>query len=246
MKTHETKLGTAFNADCFEVMKMMQDGSVDMILADLPYGTTQNKWDTVIPFPEMWKEFWRICKPNAAVVLTAQSPFDKMLGASQIQYLKYEWIWFKTQATGHLNATKQPMKSHENILVFYRKQCLYNPQITPKDPKNIRPVGRRAASDNYGKFNEYAERGIPLDMRYPKSVEVFANTNHGERGLHPTQKPLALFEYLIKTYTNEGDLVFDPTAGSLTTAVAAENLGRRWAVCEMLAEYFDRGVARFV
>lgn len=233
-----------WNGDCLELMRDIPDGSVDMILCDLPYGTTQNKWDSVIPFEPLWEQYWRVLKRNGAVVLTAQCPFDKSLGASQIQHLKYEWIWFKTQATGHLNAKKQPMKTHENVLVFYREQCVYNPQIVKKDPANIRPVGRRAPSDNYGKFNEYAERGIPLDMRYPKSIEVFPNTNHGERGLHPTQKPVALFEYLIKTYTNPGETVLDNCAGSGTTAIAALNCGRGYICIERDDEYYRRATER--
>lgn len=237
MKQFDTDLGTAFNADCFEVMKMMPDGCVDMILADLPYGTTQNKWDTVIPFEPMWREFWRICKPNAPVVLTAQPPFDKVLGASQIQWLKYEWIWQKPRATGHLNAKKQPMKAHENILIFYKQQCLYNPQMIPGEKYAV--GGGASKNDNYGDFSTKRENNG--EMRYPRSIQDF-NT---ETGIHPTQKPVALFEYLIKTYTNEGDLVFDPTAGSLTTGVAAENTGRRWVCCEQLEDYFDKGIGRF-
>lgn len=233
----ETKLGRAYNFDCFDVMATIPDGCVDMILADLPYGTTQNKWDAVIPFEPMWKEFWRICKSNAAIVLTAQPPFDKMLGASQIQNLKYEWIWEKHKATGHLNCKIQPLKAHENILVFNKERSIYNPQMNVG--KEYKPGGGKSKKDNYGEFKDVRENNGAF--RYPRSIQNFVS----ESGLHPTQKPVTLFEYLIKTYTNPGELVFDPTAGSLTTAIAAENTGRRWAVCELETDYFKKGIARF-
>ena len=215
--------------DCLDRMSEIPDGSVDMVLCDLPYGTTQNKWDSVIPFEPLWDHYWRVAKPNAAVVLTAQCPFDKVLGASQIDHLKYEWIWEKTRATGHLNAKKQPMKAHENVLVFYRSQCVYNPQMTIGVPYSQRS-GK--ASKNYG-----AQVSVVTENkgeRYPVTIQrVLAET-----GLHPTQKPVALFEYLIKTYTDAGHTVLDNCAGSGTTAIAAERTGRRWICIEREPTYY--------
>ena len=242
MKEFET--GVFYNEDTFEAMAKLPDASVDMLLVDLPYGTTQNKWDSVIPLEPLWKEYNRICKPSAAMVFTGQQPFTSVLVASNINNFKYEWIWRKSQAVGHLNAKIMPMRAHENILVFGRTKITYNPQMMEKDPKNIRPVGRRAPSDNYGKYNEFAERSIPLNIRYPQSVETFNNPNRGEAGFHPTQKPVSLFEYLIKTYSNEGDTVLDNTAGSGTTAVAAINTNRRWICIEKDETYFNAAIGR--
>lgn len=230
--------GSLWNGDCLEMMANIPDGSVDMILCDLPYGTTQNKWDAVIPFEPLWRHYWRVAKPNAAIVLTAQSPFDKMLGASQIQHLKYEWVWEKAKATGHLNAKKQPMKAHENVLIFYKAQCVYNPQKTPGKP--YQPSGGPSPNTNYGNFKAVRESGAD-GTRFPRSVLYFANTY---QPVHPTQKPVALFEYLIKTYTNPGDLVLDNCSGSGTTAIAAERTGRRWLCIERDPEYYAASMAR--
>lgn len=226
--------------DCFDLMRSIPDNSVDMILCDLPYGTTQNKWDSVLPFDQLWSEYWRVCKPNAAVVLTAQPPFDKLLGVSQIDFLKYEWIWEKSKATGHLNAKKQPMKAHENILVFYRQQCVYNPQKTNGKP--YKPNGGGSKFDNYGDFAAVRE-GSSDGSRYPRSVLQFS---HVAAPQHPTQKPVPLFEYLIKTYTNEGDIVLDNCAGSGTTAIAAERTGRKWICIEKQPEYYYPAYARII
>lgn len=228
--------------DCFDRMARLESGSVDMVLCDLPYGTTQNKWDALIPFEPLWAEIWRVTKPNAAVVLTAQSPFDKMLGASQIRHMKYEWIWEKGKATGHLNAKLQPMKAHENILVFYRRQCLYNPQKWVGKPY----IAGRGKSNgaNYGEYGR-ERNDSPDGSRYPRSVQKFSSDTQNDAS-HPTQKPVALFEYLIRTYTNEGELVLDMTAGSGTTAVAAERSGRRWTCIEKDPEYYWNAVARVI
>lgn len=223
--------------DCFEHMKSIPDGSVDMILCDLPYGTTQNKWDSVLPLDRLWVEYWRIAKPNAAVVLTAQPPFDKLLGASCMSHVQYEWIWRKTRATGHLNAKKQPMRAHENVLVFYRKTPTYNPQgLVRKAVPTVRKGGDNGT--NYGKSDKDALQEFE---NYPNSILEIGSEG---KGFHPTQKPVALFEYLIRTYTNEGDLVLDNTAGSGTTAVAAENAGRRWICIERDPEYYAKAVDR--
>lgn len=237
MKQFDTDLGTAFNADCFEVMKMMPDGCVDMILADLPYGTTACKWDTVIPFEPMWKEFHRIAKPHAAIVLTASQPFTSALVMSNVKNFKYEWIWLKAPS-GNLNAKKMPMAGHESVLVFGQGRPLYYPQGLVHAPFT-RKANSVSTTDAYGA--QKAKDYIQEFTNYPSTRLDFKK----DRGIHPTQKPVALFEYLIKTYTNEGDLVFDPTAGSLTTGVAAENLNRRWVCCEQLEDYFDKGIGRF-
>jgi len=222
---------TLMPGDCLDLMPWIADGSVDMVLCDLPYGTTQNKWDAVIPFDRLWVEYWRILRPAGAVVLTAQAPFDKALGASQLQHLKYEWIWEKFQGTGHLNAKKQPMKCHENVLVFYRTQCCYNPQMTDGKPYT-QASGR--ASANYG-----SQRSVVTENkgeRYPRSVIKIPHDKDVK--IHPTQKPVALMEYLIRTYTNPGDTVLDNTMGSGTTGVAAVNTGRNFIGIERDPEYF--------
>lgn len=229
--------GTFWLGDCFEVMAQAPDASVDLILCDLPYGTTQNKWDSVLDLERLWAEYWRIAKSNAAVVLTAQPPFDKLLGASQIAALKYEWIWEKAKATGHLNAKKQPMKAHENILVFYKQQCIYNPQMVQGE--EYKPGGGASKKDNYGDFEAVRENDGKL--RYPRSVQFF---KHETKPIHPTQKPVELFEYLIKTYSNEGDLVLDNCAGSGTTAIACENTNRRWVCIEKDEDYANKAVER--
>lgn len=227
--------------DCLDLMKTIPDDSVDMVLCDLPYGTTQNKWDSVIPFEPLWEQYWRICKSNAAVVLTAQPPFDKLLGASQIKYLKYEWIWEKPMSTGFLNAKKQPLKAHENVLVFYREQCVYNPQFTPGKPYKALNGGQRVGNTNYGKFNNVVTENT--GFRYPRSIVEFSH-DKGNETFHATQKPVDLFAYLIKTYTNENDLVLDNTAGSGTTAFAAEKTNRRWICIEKDEQFSMKAIER--
>lgn len=219
------------NADCLQAMCVIPGGSVDLILCDLPYGTTQNKWDSVIPFEPLWAEYWRVLKPNGAVVLTAQPPFDKVLGSSQVKFLKYEWIWEKYQGTGHLNAKKQPMKCHENILVFYREQCTYNPQMTEGKPYT-QASGR--ASENYGSQRQVVTEN--KGERYPRSVLKIAHDKDVK--VHPTQKPVALMEYLIRTYTNGGETVLDNCMGSGTTGVACKNTGRNFIGIERDPDYF--------
>lgn len=224
--------------DCLERMKEIPDVGVDMILCDLPYGTTRNKWDTVIPLDELWNQYKRIC--TGAIVLTAQTPFDKTLGVSNLDMLKYEWIWEKTKATGHLNAKKMPMKSHENIMVFYSGKVTYNPQKEPGKPY----VGRGGVSknDNYGNFSNNREGSID-GSRYPRSVLKFT---HETKPQHPTQKPVALMEYLIKTYTNEGDTVLDNTMGSGTTGVACKNTNRKFIGIEMDPTYYGIACGRIL
>lgn len=226
----EIELNRIYQMDGLKGMALIPDKSVDMILCDLPYGTTRNKWDTVIPLDELWAQYERIIKDNGAIVLTAQTPFDKVLGASNIALLKYEWIWQKTQGTGHLNAKKMPMKNHENVLVFYKKLPTYNPQMTKGTPYTQKS-GR--SSSNYNpQVTVITENS---GERYPLSVQTFKS----EKGLHPTQKPTELFEYLIRTYTNEGEIVLDNCMGSGTTAIAAVRNNRKFIGFELEREYVE-------
>lgn len=220
--------------DCLEEMKKIPDGSVDLILCDLPYGTTRNKWDSVIPLEPLWEEYKRIVKTNGAILLFGQTPFDKVLGASNLDMLKYEWIWQKGQATGHLNAKKAPMKGHENILVFYSKLPTYNPQWTIGKPYT---TTRSTQSGNYGAQRDNITT-VSDGRRYPVDVVKFSRGG-ADRHLHPTQKPVALLEYLIRTYTNEGEVVLDNCMGSGSTCIAAINTGRKYIGIEKDKRYFD-------
>ena len=226
--------------DCLEVMKTIKDNSIDAIITDPPYGTTACKWDSVIDLDLMWEQLNRIIKPNGAIVLFAQTPFDKVLGASNLKMLRYECIWEKTQATGHLNAKKMPMKAHENILVFYKKLPTYNPQKTtghkPVNNYTKSVKGGTADGEVYGKTGVVSGGGNT--DRYPRSVITYSSDKQKEK-LHPTQKPVALMEYLIKTYTNEGETVLDFTMGSGSTGVAAKNTNRNFIGIEQDANYFD-------
>ena len=235
--------GMMFNADCLEVMKNMEDESVDLILCDLPYGTTKNKWDSIIPLDKLWGQYNRIIKLGGAIVLFAQTPFDKILGASNLQMLKYEWIWEKPMATGFLNSKFAPLKCHENILVFSKsaacyvkdksKAMVYNPQMTAGKPYKITQGTRSTNYDvNWLKTMTTENKGT----RYPRDVQKFA---HDKDKYHPTQKPVALLEYLIKTYTNENDIVLDNCMGSGSTCVAAVNTNRRFIGIELDKNYFN-------
>lgn len=230
---------TLYCGDMLEIVPTLEPQSVDALLTDLPYGTTACKWDTIIPFDDLWQCVKHVLRPRGVFVTTASQPFTSALVMSNPEWFRYEWIWMKDKATGHLDAQRRPMRRHENIIVFSENGHQYNPQIFPKPKQNIRPISRRAASDNYGKFKEIAERLIPLDMSYPQSVLQINTTNHGERGEHPTQKPVALYEYLIRTYTNPGDVVGDFCMGSGTTGVACVNTGRRFVGVELDANYYE-------
>lgn len=228
---------TLYMGDCLELLRGVPDGSVDMVLADLPYGTTQNKWDSVLPLDRLWAEYWRAVKPDGAVVLTAAQPFTSELVMSQPRYFKYDWVWRKPKGTGHLNAKKMPMRDKEDILVFYREQCTYNPQFWEGEPyKNkagkSKETGLTASYGDYGNHREGSD-----GKRYPKQVLEFGVVERGN--VHPTQKPVALMEYLIRTYTNEGETVLDNTFGSGTTGVAALNTGRKFIGMEMDEGYFN-------
>jgi site-specific DNA-methyltransferase (adenine-specific) len=238
----ETQL---YHGDCLEVLPtQVADGSVDLVLCDLPFGSTLNAWDTALPLEAIWKEYRRVC--TGAIVLLAQTPFDKVLGASNLPMLRYEVIWNSTVGTGFLNSGRRPLRTHTNILIFYEKApphgSVYNAQVTTGQPYN-RPPNR--VSTNYnGKTN--GQRTNPTvnnsGSRQPTSVIQFKP----ERGLHPTQKPVALMEYLIKTYSNPGDTVLDNCMGSGTTGVAAVNLGRSFIGIEKDARYFKLAEERIL
>lgn len=232
MKINEIYLG-----DCLELMpKHIEDKSIDMIFCDLPYGTTQNKWDSVIPLDKLWSEYERVIKDNGVIVLFGAQPFTSALIMSNPKLFKYDWTWQKPKGTGHLNAKRQPMRDKEDICVFYKKQCTYNPQMTKGTPYKEKSgwkgtegyegygVDKRLGNDNNG-------------VRYPKQVQQFGVVEQGT--LHPTQKPLSLIEYMIKTYTNEGDLILDNTCGSGTTGLGAKNLNRNYIMMEQDPKYYE-------
>ena len=235
--------------DCLELMRDIPSKSIDLILCDLPYGTTRNKWDSIIDLELLWEQYNRIIKDRGAILLFAQTPFDKVLGVSNLENLRYEIIWQKTAPTGFLNAKKMPMKAHENILVFYKKLPTYNPQMTQGHPRKVSSKKSRSESakrhsekslkgeSNYGVFANDIE-GYDSTERYPLSVQVFAKDQQKEN-YHPTQKPIALLEWLIKTYSNEGDLVLDNCMGSGSTGVACVNLNRNFIGMELTEQYFE-------
>ena len=223
--------------DCLELMKGIPDGSVDMILCDLPYGTTACKWDSVIPFEPLWDQYKRIIKEDGCIALFAQCPFDKVLGYSNIDMLKYEWIVEKTKATGHLNSKKMPMKAHESVLIFYKNLPLYNPQFT----EGHKPVHSYTKHTTDGRCYGKTKTGISgggSTKRFPRDVVKF-KWDTQKSALHPTQKPVALLEYLVKTYTNKGDLVLDNCMGSGSTGVACVNTNRHFIGIELDPGYFE-------
>lgn len=220
--------------DCLELMSKIHDGSVDMILCDLPYGTTRNKWDSVIPFDPLWAHYKRIVKDNGAIVLFSAEPFTSSLIMSNQRMFRYDLIWEKSSASGHLNSKRMPLRAHENICVFYKRLPLYNPQFCKGKPYK---QTRRSFSKNYGAQvpNNYT---CADGRRYPRSVVHEKKDSNGSK-YHPTQKPVALLEYLIKTYTNENDTVLDNCMGSGSTGVACVNTGRRFIGIELDHKYFE-------
>lgn len=235
-------INKVFNEDCLTGMKRIPDKFIDMILCDLPYNTTKNSWDSMIPLEPLWEQYERIIKDNGAIVLTAQTPFDKILGASNLKLLRYEWIWEKTAATGHLNAKKMPMKAHENILVFYKKLPTYNPQKTYGHSPTHTYTKHQTDGSNYGKTRIGISGGGSTE-RYPRSVLTFPSDKQ-KLSLHPTQKPLALFKYLIKTYTNKQDIVLDNAWGSGTAGVASILTERNFIGFEKDREIYLSSVER--
>ena len=239
------EINKIYNEDCLEGMKMIASGSVDMILCDLPYGTTQCKWDTVIPFEPLWEQYRRIVKPNGAIVLTASQPFTSALVMSNPKMFKYCWYWNKQAVTGFANAKKQPLRCIEDILVFYSSPPAYNPQgiiYKPVIVKNGSSVGGDTLrgdtnkSCGKGRLRTAGHKYTQEYTNYPRNLLQF---KRDKTKLHPTQKPVALFEYLVKTYTNPGELVLDNCMGSGTTAIACMNTGRNFIGFEMDKGYYD-------
>ena len=220
--------------DCLELMKDIADKSIDMILFDLPYGTTSCEWDIIIPFDKLWAQYGRIIKDNGAIVLTASQPFTTILNNSNIKFFRYEWIWIKNNSTGFVNANRMPLKKHENISVFYKTPCTYNPQgILHYGKTNKR--GSIGSNWSKGKDKQYNNKYVQQFTNYPTQLLEFPYDNEK---LHPTQKPVALMEYLIKTYTNENETVLDNCMGSGTTGVACQHLNRNFIGMELNEEYF--------
>lgn len=237
-----------YNGDCLEIMdKLIEDGIVvDAIITDPPYGTTACKWDSIIPFDEMWLRLNKLIKPNGATIFTSSQPFTSALVMSNPKMFRYSLVYHKTTSTGHLNAKKMPMRSHEDILVFYKKLPTYNPQKTTGHKRKVsssesrgKSIERNNKKDKVYQ-NEIADKVTDYDSteRYPLSVLKFS-TDKQKSTLHPTQKPVALMEYLIKTYTNENELVLDFTMGSGTTGVACKKLNRDFIGIELDDKYFE-------
>lgn len=231
--------GRFYNGDCLEIMKEIPDGVIDMILCDLPYGTTQNKWDSIIPLDLLWAQYWRIAKPNAAIVLTAAQPFTSALIINNLKEFKQNLIWKKNIASNFLNANRQHLSRHEDIIIFCKQQTIFNKQMSLGKSYTNKRTGKDDTGDNYGKINKRTDTENE-GSRNPISVLEF----NREVGFHPTQKPVALFEYLIKTYTNPNMLVLDNTAGSGTTAIAAMNTGRKWVCIEQDETYYAKACER--
>lgn len=230
---------TLINGECLTRMADIEDHSVDLICVDLPYGVTKNKWDSVIPLDLMWKEFNRLITPNGAIVLTATQPFSSILAMSNLADFKYDLIWEKTISSGQLNVSHQPMRNHESILVFYKKKPIYNEQKTVGEPYSI---NRKA---EYGDNNYSSQKSSSKSndgYRHAKSVLKFSNPRI--KGGHPTQKPVELMEYIIKTYSNVGSNVLDCCMGAGTTGVACGNLKRKFIGIEMDKKYFFMSVQR--
>lgn len=235
----ETNLIRLYNEDCLVAMQAIPDNCIDLILCDLPYGVTaRNKWDTVIPFDEMWKQYERIIAPNAAILLFGQGMFTANLMASNPKMWRYNLIWNKTTPTGFLNANRMPLRTHEDICVFYKKLPTYNPQKTTGHERKYSAAAHKRNSKMSTDYGEYQRTTYDSTERYPTSVLRFS-TDKQKCALHPTQKPVALLEYLIRTYSNFGDTVLDNCMGSGSTGVAAVNTGRKFIGIELDEGYFN-------
>ena len=239
------EIDNIYNMDCLEGMKQIPDGTIDAVICDLPYGITQNKWDSVIPLDLLWAEYHRICKPTAPIILTASQPFTSILVMSNLSEFKHEWIWVKNRGGNFANTVREPAKEHEEVLVFSRGGWTYNKQMQERSAGGADRVKYGFSivpdSENYGKFtNPGNDRG---ELRVPSSVQKF-NTSCGPDHFHPTQKPVDLLRYLVLTYTNEGDTVLDNCMGSGTTAIACIKERRHFIGFELSKEYFDKAVKR--
>jgi len=232
-----------YQGDCLELMKSIDDKSIDLICTDHPYGSTRNKWDIIIPFELLWEQYERIIKDDGAIVLFANGMFTAKMMLSNEKMWRYNIIWQKTTATGHLNAKKMPLRSHEDICVFYKKPPTYNPQKTFGHERKVSTAKHKRNSKQTTNYGEYGLTSYDSTERYPKSVWTFV-TDKQKSALHPTQKPILLIEEIIKTFSNEGDLVLDSCAGSSTTAIASINTGRDWIMMEKETEYYDKSIIR--
>ena len=235
---------TFVNADCFDVFPFIEDKSIDAIIADLPYGTTACKWDTIIPFELLWEQYERVIKDNGAIVLTGKQPFTSQLVISNPKLFRYEIIWDKVCASNPMLAKKQPLQKHENIILFYKKQPTYNPQmeIGKVWSRGGYTTSKLIHGENLQKFDK--RKSDKSELKYPKSIKEFSTANRTIKLLHPTQKPVSLFEYLIKTYTNEGETVLDNCIGSGTTAIACLNTERNFIGFELNEEYYNMSLKR--
>lgn len=227
--------------DCIEIMKEIPDGKIDMILCDLPFGTTQCKWDAIIPFEVLWKQYERVIKSNGAIVLNAQEPFTSLLITSNPKLYRYNWVWEKSKATGYLNSKKMPLKAHEDICIFYKKLPTYNPQMVQGKPYNKGKAHR--PTETYGKQVSTLVKN-DTGWRYPRTVQYFKTAESEGKVYHPTQKPISLCEYFIKTYSNKNDIILDNCIGSGTTAIAAKNLERNFIGIDNEKKYYDIAVKR--
>lgn len=228
---------TLWQGDCLDLMQNIPDGSVDMVLTDPPYGTTQCKWDSVIPFEPMWEQLHRVTKHNGAVCLFGNEPFSSFLRVSNIRNYKYDWVWVKSTPTGSLNCNKQPLRVFEKISVFYRKQPMYTPLKTSGHPRKVSTATHKRNSIKTELYGSHGLTNYDSTERYPVNVLYFP-TDKQKTALHPTQKPVALLEYLIKTYTHKGEIVLDFTMGSGSTGVACLRTGRKFIGIEKDMKYF--------
>lgn len=239
-KDGDRKMEKIYHGDCLKTMALLEPDSVDMLFTDLPYGSTKCAWDTPIDLAEFWKQANRVVKKNGAVVLFAKTPFDKVLGGSNIKHLKYEWIWEKNQATGHFNARFMPMQAHENILVFYRKKPTYHPQMT-KGHKPVNSYTKYVETQNksglYGKAKQEV-RGDGSTVRHPRTV-LKGPSDKQTSHLHPTQKPVWLCRHMVLTYTDVGDTVLDCCMGSASIGIACQDTGRRYIGIEKDREWYE-------
>ena len=229
--------------DCLELMSKMPDGSVDMVLTDPPYGTTACKWDSIIPLEPMWEQLKRVIKPNGAIVMTASQPFTSVLVSSNLAMFRHEWVWIKNRGSNFANTVREPMKEHESVLVFSNGKWIYNRQMQARAESGLARAKYEVEHNSqdretYRKF-EGREKHSISDLRVPSSWQKFNIAAGKEKTKHPTQKPVALMEYLIKTYTNEGDTVLDFAMGSGTTGVAAKNLNRHFVGIELDDGYLE-------
>jgi site-specific DNA-methyltransferase (adenine-specific) len=231
-----------YNEDCLEGMKKIKDKSVDMILCDLPYGTTQNKWDSIIPLDRLWEQYERVIKDNGAIVLTAAQPFTSHLISSNLKLFKYSLVWDKKNTTGFLNAKRMPLRRHEDIVIFYKKKPTYNTQMEIRGKERKKGGANRT---NRGCYGDYGNTDTFNNEYYPTSIIEISNADK-KNIIHPTQKPVEMFEYLIRTYTEPGAVVLDNCMGSGTTAVACIQLGRNFVGFENDTEhgYYETAMQR--